>query len=89
MHHRNRSRRAAVRMAVSQRPLYDYAGLDRAVRERLAHDVASHRTLADVLAWCRAQSPPLAVAEILTQDEYSHDVIVPAGERLVLVFDVT
>ena len=33
--------------------------------------------------------PPRAVGDIVTQDEYTHDVIVPWSERLVLVFDAT
>ena len=47
------------------------------------------RTLADVLEWMRAQEPPRIVRDIVTQDEYTHDVIVPWSERLVLVFDAT
>jgi hypothetical protein len=47
------------------------------------------RTLGPVLEWLRAQDPPRVVREIITQDEYTHDVIVPWSERLVLVFDAT
>lgn len=47
------------------------------------------RTLAGVLEWLRIQEPPKSVAEIVTQDEYTHDVVVPWSERLVLVFDAT
>ena len=46
-------------------------------------------TLADVLAWGRAQRPPAPVAEIVTQDEYTHDVVVPLGARDYLSFDTT
>ena len=46
-------------------------------------------TLGPVLDWLRAQEPPRVVLEIVTQDEYTHDVIVPWSERLVLVFDAT
>lgn len=35
------------------------------------------RTLAGVLEWLRIQEPSRLVAEIVTQDEYTHDVIVP------------
>ncbi len=42
-----------------------------AVRARAEAELAEQRTLADVLAWARAQSPPRAVAEIVTQDEYT------------------
>jgi hypothetical protein len=47
------------------------------------------RTLAGVLDWLRVQEPPRLVADIVTQDEYTHDVVVPWSERLVLVFDAT
>jgi hypothetical protein len=47
------------------------------------------RTLGLVLEWLRAQEPPRRVSEIATQDEYTHDVVVPWAERLVLVFDTT
>lgn len=46
-------------------------------------------TLGPVLEWLRAQEPPRAVNEIVTQDEYTHDVIVRWNEHLVLVFDTT
>jgi hypothetical protein len=47
------------------------------------------RTLGPVLEWLRAQEPPRMIRDIVTQDEYTHDVVVPWGERLVLVFDAT
>ena len=56
-------------------------------RFRLA--LRSLRTLGAVLEWLRAQDPPRDVGEIITQDEYTHDVIVPWSERLTLVFDTT
>jgi hypothetical protein len=46
-------------------------------------------TLGPVLDWLRAQEPPRTVRDIVTQDEYTHDVIVPWSERLMLVFDAT
>jgi hypothetical protein len=51
--------------------------------------LGSLRTLAAVLDWLRGQNPPRRVAEIVTQDEYTHDVIVPWAERLFLAFDAT
>jgi hypothetical protein len=47
------------------------------------------RSLAGVLGWLAAQDPPRHVSEIVTQDEFTHDVVVPWSERLVLVFDAT
>ena len=51
--------------------------------------VATLATLADVLAWGRAQAPPASVADVVTQDEYTHDVVVPLGGRHYLSFDTT
>ena len=57
--------------------------------ERLRAELRGRGTLADVLAWARAQRPPRAVADIVTQDEYTHDVVIPLAPRLCLVFDAT
>jgi hypothetical protein len=46
-------------------------------------------TLADVLAWARGQTPPRSVAEIVTQDEYTHDVVLPFDGSHFLAFDAT
>ncbi len=51
--------------------------------------LTEHTTLERVLAWCRLQTPPLGLAEIVTQDEYTHDVLLPLADGLVLVYDVT
>jgi hypothetical protein len=45
-------------------------------------------TLADLLIWSRRQSPPVHVAEIVTQDEYTHDVVLPYASNC-LSFDTT
>jgi len=45
-------------------------------------------TLADVLAWTSKQHPRIQVTEIVTQDEYTHDVVLPYG-LLYLSFDTT
>jgi hypothetical protein len=52
-------------------------------------ELQERRTLADVLAWLRAQNPPRSVTDILTQDEYTHDVLVEWSDRRYLVFDAT
>ncbi|HTA75497.1 MAG TPA: hypothetical protein VK733_14535 [Gemmatimonadaceae bacterium] len=63
-------------------PLTDRASLSDDTRATIAAIVAGHRTLSDVLRWGR-------VSEIVTQDEYTHDVVVPYDDRLTLVFDTT
>ena len=60
-----------------------------AVFAELAGPLRTRRTLADVLAWARHQTPPRTVTEIITQDEYTHDVVIGFGERCYLVFDTT
>ena len=60
--------------------------------ERLAairQELGELRTLAQVLAWTRTSSPPLHVSCIVTQDEYTHDVVVPLDRETFLVFDTT
>jgi hypothetical protein len=58
-------------------------------RAEVARAAGGHRTLEAVLDWCRAQTPPIWVDEIVTQDEFTHDVVVRFGEQLYLVYDVT
>jgi hypothetical protein len=46
-------------------------------------------TLADLLAWCARQVPRTEISEIVTQDEYTHDVVLPFVEETYLSFDTT
>jgi hypothetical protein len=58
----------------------------------IKNEVSKHKTLAQVLAWANAQPKenflPQIVAEVVTQDEFTHDVIVPYKD-LFLVYDTT
>jgi hypothetical protein len=51
--------------------------------------LSDRRTLADVLQWARDQVPPVHVSEIVTQDEYTHDVVLPFDGTCFLVLDAT
>jgi hypothetical protein len=55
-------------------------------------EVASHKGLAEVLAWAatkpKAAVHPHIVAEVIIQDEFTHDVIVPYRD-VFLVYDTT
>jgi len=51
--------------------------------------LAGHGTLERVLQWGRAQTPPRRVEEIITQDEFTHDVLVPVDNSQYLAYDVT
>jgi len=48
-------------------------------RPDLADRVASFRTLEHVLDWLKADGHPLGTLDMVTQDEYSHDLLVPVG----------
>lgn len=57
----------------------------------LETELAKHKTLGQVLAWASLQKEnflPRTVAEVITQDEFTHDVIVPY-KVLFLVYDTT
>ena len=69
-------------------PLFDYASLDAATRARLTASVSTHTSLERVLDWGRTQRPPVDIESILTQDEYTHDVLIPFEGRY-LVYDTT
>ena len=59
------------------------------VLARLREELRTLRTLGDVLAWTRRQQPPRTVTEIVTQDEYTHDVVFDLDGATYLAFDTT
>ncbi|HEX6124772.1 MAG TPA: hypothetical protein VFZ23_05305 [Pyrinomonadaceae bacterium] len=68
------------------------SSLSKAEFESLAKEIDDHAGLNQVLAWA-ARKPknevhPLYVAEVITQDEFTHDVIVPY-RNIFLVYDTT
>jgi hypothetical protein len=60
----------------------------RASRPDLADRVAGFRTLEHVLDWLKAEGHPLGALDLVTQDEYCHDLLVPVGPDW-LVFGMT
>jgi hypothetical protein len=58
----------------------------------LSSELSGHSSLAKVLAWASSKPAsdvfPQIVAEVVTQDEFTHDVIVPYRD-LFLVYDTT
>jgi len=60
-----------------------------AVVSFFVRELRGRPTLADVFRWLRHRSPPRTVTEIVTQDEYTHDVVVEWAEATYLVFDAT
>lgn len=70
-------------------PLQDELGLERSEFDQLSAVVRTQQTLADVLQWARASTLPRPILEILTQDEYTHDVVLQLGPDRYLVYDTT
>jgi hypothetical protein len=80
---------AKVMESMREVPLLDYADLSPSDRDEIARVITSQRTLGDVLAWGRTHTPPRIPREIVTQDEYTHDVVVHWGGHLFLAYDTT
>lgn len=59
---------------------------------KLETELAKYKTLGQVLIWATTKSKsefvPQIVAEVITQDEFTHDVIIPY-KNLFLVYDTT
>ena len=59
----------------------------------IATELSGQENLAVMMSWALA-SPrgtfiPAVVAEVIVQDEFTHDVVVPWRDGLVLVYDTT
>jgi hypothetical protein len=70
-------------------PFTDFAGLSLPERDALAQTVAQHRGLDQVIAWSRSQSPPIQPVDVIKQDEFTHDVILPLPGDRWLVYGTT
>ena len=59
---------------------------------KLEIEFARHKTFGQVMSWAnskpKAEFLPQIVAEVITQDEFTHDIIVPY-RNLFLVYDTT
>jgi hypothetical protein len=59
----------------------------------IERELSGPENLNDVMAWALSQPrgtfTPSVVAEVIVQDEFTHDVIVPWRDGLVLVYDTT
>lgn len=69
------------------------ANLSAETLAEVEREVGEPCSLSEVMNWAKAQPPgtliPQVVAEVVTQDEYTHDVIVPWRDGLALVYDTT
>jgi hypothetical protein len=55
----------------------------------ILQEVEPFRTLATVMDWAFARKPPAQLINVVTQDEFTHDVIFKIAEDSFLVFDTT
>jgi hypothetical protein len=69
--------------------LADFANLSSCEREELLRVVDQHAGLDDVFVWGRKQSPPVQPANVIKQDEFTHDVLVPLPSGRWLVYGTT
>ncbi len=53
------------------------------------HEVSERKTLEQVFRWAIRQRPPFIPADVVIQDEFTHDVIFRATDGSALVFDAT
>ncbi len=71
----------------------NHAGLPAEEISRLERELSGQQNLNDVMKWAlshpRGIFIPPVVADVIVQDEFTHDVIVPYRDGLVLVYDTT
>jgi hypothetical protein len=71
----------------------NYASLPPEVIAEIESELSEQHALKDLMTWALADSEgkfiPGVVQDVVVQDEFTHDVIVPWGSELVLVYDTT
>jgi hypothetical protein len=57
-------------------------------RRTIESEVLPLRSLEQVVRWAFSRTPPSEVADVIVQDEFTHDVVLP-WRGMHLVFDTT
>jgi len=61
--------------------------------DEIGSEISTQQNLQDAMRWALSQPKgtflPQVVAEVIIQDEFTHDVIIPRTDGLVLVYDTT
>jgi hypothetical protein len=65
------------------------SGLPPAVFDPIRRAVEGHTTLERALPWFFAQDPPLHPEDLVPQDEFSYDLLVPYPGGLYLSYDTS
>lgn len=74
---------------MSAPPLEDRAGISPELRGRIEEAIADHGLLDRVVKWGLSSDPQRIISNVVVQDEYTHDVVLPWGDGLFLVYDCT
>jgi hypothetical protein len=73
--------------------ILNYANLPPEVITEIESELSEQHALKDLVNWALSDSGkrfvPGVVKDVIVQDEFTHDVIVPWGPELVLVYDTT
>ncbi len=70
-------------------PIENRAALSPDDFARIAEAVASHRSIKHAVDWLHGHRAPLSPSGMVTQDEFSHDILVAYPGGLWLVYDTT
>jgi hypothetical protein len=52
-------------------------------------EVEGFATLEQAMLWALARTPPATLKNVVTQDEFTHDVVIEVSTAEFLVFDTT
>jgi hypothetical protein len=75
--------------AVREIPVHNEAGLDAVLIAKVHETVQPLLTLGDLLTWSRTGTRSRIPVDIVTQDEYTHDVVFDLDSAVYLAFDTT
>jgi hypothetical protein len=81
--------RAMTAAAGPPYPVENRANLPAEEFAALAAAVAAHRSVKHALDWLLGMTPPVPPADLVTQDEFSHDVLFAYPTGCWLVYDCT
>jgi hypothetical protein len=57
--------------------------------DSIIEEIKGLRTLRDLFLWAVGRKPPAEMLEVITQDEFTLDVIVRVSPEIYLVFDTS
>ncbi len=74
-------------------PIINYANLSSEQIAQIESELFGQHNLNDVMRWALAHPKgifiPSVVANVIVQDEFTHDVMIPYRDGLVLVYGTT